>query len=142
MPNYIENDFYFTHDGDFIISHDKDLLDTSESPYRSLFQGIDARLNFNRGEWPGRNNSIGANIIDFIGKPNTEETGDEIKLRIISSLTSNGFISQKDLSVEMIPIDKNVILAKILIRVGNSIVSYSTKFSLREKTYGRKGKII
>lgn len=141
MPNYIENDFWFSHDGDFLLSHDKDILDTSDSPYRSLFQGIDSRLNFNKGEWPGKNNNIGANIVDFIGKPNTEETGDEIKLRIINSLTQDNFLSEKDLSVEMIPLDENVILAKLYIKVGSTVATYTTKFSLREKTYGRKGKI-
>lgn len=141
MPNYIENDIWFSHDGDFLLSHDKDLLDTNDSSYRSLFQGIDSILNFNKGEWPGRNNSTGANIIDFIGKPNTEETGDEIKLRIINSLTQNGFISEKNLSVEMIPLDVNIIMAKLYIRIGSTIATYTTKFSLREKTYGRKGKI-
>lgn len=141
MAKYIETDLYFSDDGDFILSANKDLQDTSTNPHRSLIQGIKARLNFNRGEWPGRGNDIGANLSDFYGKQNTETTGEQLKLRVINELTKGGFIAVNDLFVDVIPLDTHVLLVKILVRAGNTIIPFNTRFSLREKTYGKKGKI-
>jgi|SRR3990167_3402275 len=132
MPSYINTDIYYSDDGDFILSAQKDLESTATDPYRSLLQSIRARLNHRRGEWPGRGRDIGANLSDFHGKPNTEEIGDDVKLRVINELTKSGFISINDLFVDVIPVSKTSILIKIRIRTSAGVFELNTRFSLRE----------
>lgn len=131
MP-VVNNDLYFNEEGDLVISSNKDLQDTGNNQYRSLIQGIRARLNFRQGEWPYKGSLIGANLSDFYGLPNTRETGELIKTRVINTLTSDDFISLKNLFVDVIPLTKNLINIKIDINVGNKIITYNSKFSLRE----------
>lgn len=132
MPQYVTNDIFFSDDGDFVLSAQKDLEATGSDPYRSLLQSIRSRLNFRRGEWPGRARDIGANLTDFNGKPNTEEIGEDIKLRVINELTKGGFISVNDLFVDVIPVAKTAILIKIRVRTAAGIFEVNTRFSFRE----------
>lgn len=134
--NYITNDFYFSEDGDFILSANRDIQETSSDPYRSLFQEIKARLNYNRGEWP---NNLGANITDFNGKENTRENAEKIKLRMTTELTRNGFLNIKDFNITIVPLSSETLLAIINIKSGTKLLTYNHKFSNREKTFGTKG---
>lgn len=133
MPKYTNTDLYFSDDGDFILSTNKDLYSTIGDPNRSLIQGIRSRLNFRGGEWPGRGDTLGANITDFIGKNNTAEIGEQIKLRVISELTSGGFISANDLLVDIVPISKTQLLVLLKVRTIGGLFEYRTQFSLREE---------
>jgi hypothetical protein len=141
MADYKNTDLYWSDDGDFILSANKDIEDTSTESFRSLIQGIKARLNFNVGEWPGRGARIGANLADFHGKPNTEATGNLIKSRIISELTKSGFIATADLFVDVFPISLYAVLAKIVVRTPVGLVTYNQRFSIREEAFGKKGEV-
>ena len=134
-----EVDFYFSDDGDFIVDNNADLMDTSEDSYRSLIQGVMTRLNYNKNEWPGSGAFIGANMSEFQGMPNTAETGDKIRTRIISELTRHGFIKQANLNVTVVPLSHKTILCKIMIKVANNILQYNYRFSFRERTAYAKG---
>lgn len=141
MADYKKTDIYWSDDGDFILSANKDFEDTSTESFRSLMQGIKARLNFNVGEWPGRGSKIGANLADFHGKPNTEATGTLIKSRIISELTKGAFIASSDLFVDVFPISLHAVLAKIVVRTPVGLVTYNQRFSIREEAFGKKGEV-
>jgi hypothetical protein len=141
MSDYKNTDLYWSDDGDFILSANKDLEDTSTEAFRSLVQGIKARLNYNVGDWPGRAAKLGANLADFNGKPNTETTGDLIKSRISSELTKGGFIATSDLFVDVFPISLHAVLAKIVVRTPVGLVTYNQRFSIREEAFGKKGEV-
>lgn len=138
MGNYNSTDFYFSADGDFLLSENKDVMDTSTNSQRSFTQEIYSRLNFRKGEWPGAP-TVGIDLSDFIGKPNTAEQADKIKFRVIMALTMGGFISTNDLLVDVIPLSNFLVLVKITVRSGNNIVPYFMRYSLREKSFGEKG---
>lgn len=124
---YVNNDFYFSDDGDFILSANKDFQDTISSPYRSLYQEIKTRLD--------------KSLDDFLGKENNLETSLKIKLRVITELTKFSLIANNDLNVDVIPLGKELVLIKIFVRSGNKINVFNHKFSTREKDFGNKGKI-
>lgn len=114
--NYDSNDLMVTSRGGFIIGHDGDLLDTLSDPLRSLFQEIRTRVMSSIGDW-SIYPSLGASIEDFIGEPNNKLTAESIKIRIISSLTKNGFINSADLMVKYTPVDINRILFRVSVKV-------------------------
>lgn len=124
---YVNNDFYFSDDGDFILSANKDFQDTISSPYRSLAQEIKTRLD--------------RSLDDFLGKQNTLDTGNKIKLRVITELTKYSLVATSDLNVDVIPTGKESVLIKIFIKSGNKITVFNHKFSTREKSFGNKGKV-
>lgn len=142
MPKYINNDLYLSNDGDFLLSSQKDFESTINDPLRSLTQGIRTRLNFRTGEWPGFGKSLGANLTDFLGKPNTKENGDLIKMRVINELTKGNFLSINDIVVDVIPIAANQVTIKLKVKTAAGVFEYNTKFSFREDyTSMNKGEI-
>lgn len=122
---YINNDFYFSDDGDFVLSANKDFQDTISSPYRSLAQEIKTILN--------------KSLDDFLGKTNTLELSLKIKLRVITELTKYGLIAVNDLNVDVIPLSNVSLLIKIFVRSGNKITIFNHKFSTKEKSFENKG---
>lgn len=122
---YINNDFYFSDDGDFVLSANKDFQDTISSPYRSLAQEIKTILN--------------KSLDDFLGKTNTLELSLKIKLRVITELTKYGLIAANDLNVDVIPLSNVSLLIKIFVRSGNKITIFNHKFSTKEKSFENKG---
>lgn len=131
----MEKDFYFSDDGEFILDENKDIMDTSYDYNRSLIQGIQARLKFNKNEWPGASKNVGANISEFQGKPNTAEVGAQIKTRIIVELTKDGFLKTTDLKVDIIPFSETEIICKILVKSKGKVLVYNHYFSYREKPH-------
>jgi len=129
MSDYIDNDLYFSLDGDFILSSNKDIQDTSQNPYRSLFQEIKARLE-DRDSWT---KGFGANLKDFVGKKSSEELAEKMKVRIFNELTKYSLVSSSDLNIDIIPTSPTDLLISIRVRtVGNKFISFHEKFSLME----------
>lgn len=98
------NDLYFTDAGDFVLGANGDLEDTKLHAYRGFIQRVKTRMMSKRGEWilqPG----VGADLSEFAGQPNTRETGDRIKSRVITELTWDGLLQSQELIVDVIPVD-------------------------------------
>ena len=108
-------DIALTDDGDlYLKSYDeeKDLM-YAHTP-QVLKQGIMARLKTQNPDWYTYP-SIGANLEDFIGEPNTEETANSIKKHIIRALTYDDFIGASSLEVYPVPLNRTTIIFYIVI---------------------------
>lgn len=90
-----------SEDGDIVLDYAGDIMLAEGTDY--VIQSVRNRLKSVTVDWFYDN--IGADLIDFLGYPNSRETADAIKERIVSSLTHDGLIAEEDLFVRIVPID-------------------------------------
>jgi len=112
---YDKTDAVWTSRGDFAI-HAGDLADTKSDPLRSLYQEIKTRVKSELGEWY-HHRKLGATLSDFVGEPNDKTTAEAIKLRIIASLTNDGFVKSSDLKVTYMPVDLDRLFFRLSVSV-------------------------
>jgi hypothetical protein len=107
LKKYNESlDFYFSSNGDFCLDDTGMLKDTKNDKYRYFIQRVNNRLSSTHGDW-SLAPRVGANLTDFLGSPNTAATGESIRRRVYTELTRDGFVSGKDLKVEVIPLSQS-----------------------------------
>lgn len=115
MPNVYDSvDLSFGWNGDFSISGDGDLEDTSNDGLQSLIDQIHDLCASTFKDWelyPSR----GAGLDDFIGEPNNRTTGNRIHDRLRTSIISAGLVSEDDLAIRVSPIHANKVLIVISI---------------------------
>lgn len=112
MPFDDRRDLYFTSEGDFVISETSDLEETKNHQYRNLIQQILTRLMSSKGDW-ALQPTLGASLGNYLGQPNTRETGDKIKTRILSELSRGGLLAPSSLKVEIAPVTATGIIILI-----------------------------
>ena len=113
---YDRNDFAWTSRGDYVISHDGDIMDTDADPLRSLFQEVKTRIESDVGDW-ALSPKIGASLSDYVGEPNSKLTAESIKTRIKASLTQDGLVNTSDLTIRYMPVDVDRLMFRVSIRV-------------------------
>ena len=134
---YDKVDCFWTSRGDFMISGDGDIMDTNFDPLRSLAQEVRTRIESDQGDWvvfP----ATGSNLRDFVGEPNNQYTAEAIKTRMHGSLTRDGFINNRDINIQYMPIDRDKLMVRLTVTVAptarngnsqslvlNSIYNYS-----------------
>lgn len=114
MAVYDDIDCSFSWNGDYLLSHDSDLSDTSDDTLKSIIQDIHSICASAFEDWefsPRR----AAGLDDFVGEPNTITTGDRIHDRIRLALTSNGVVLEDDLDIRIMPVHIHKVLAIIKI---------------------------
>lgn len=107
-------DLDFTFDGDFIINGQGDIKDTSEDLLLSFRNEIASIVKSNLEDWR-EDPSIGANLEDFVGEPNTKDIADAVKSRIASALSL--IIRESDVSIKAVPVNVHKLLVIITIEV-------------------------
>jgi len=133
---YDKVDCLWTSLGDFMIG-EGDILTTEYDPLRSLAQEVITRIESDQSDWvvfP----TVGSNLRDFVGESNNPYTAESIKTRIHGALTRDGFINNRDITIQLMPIDRDKLMIRLSIRVAptaingnsqtlviNSIYSYS-----------------
>ena len=118
-------DLYFTEEGDFYYDEDRDdFSDTKDDQYRGLLQKIHTRLSSTTGDW-AMQADIGSNLGDFVGKPNTQAIGEQIKRRIYSALSNGSLLNSKELAVDVIPITRKKLAIILSINPGD-VANYIT----------------
>lgn len=75
---------------------------------------------------------MGCSLEELIGEPNSLDTGSEIKARIISGLTHDGWLSDDEIEVIVQPINLTQILATIIITFNGEESSLSISLDLSE----------
>jgi len=98
-------DLYFSDDGDFSLGSNNDLEDTNKYDYRGFMQRILTRLSSKKREW-AQAAHLGANLSDFVGKPNTEEIGNRIQDRIYSVLLQEDLLYGHEFTIDVVPVTK------------------------------------
>lgn len=125
MANYDSLDLDVTWDLDYIPDEDGDLKDTSEDLLLSLKHEIATVVKSEAFDWE-KDITLGANLSDYTGEPNTRETGEALQNRVKSAITNQGIVQNQDLTVRVIPVHAHQVL--IMIRVaaeaspGNNLV--------------------
>lgn len=117
MPvNKTSKDFHWTSDGDIRLGDNGDIARADIAEGRITRQLMLKKLQSRKGDWK-LSEEIGANLVDFVGLPNTRETGQLIQSAVIQALTEDGTVLPNNLEVDVYPEDKNritvVIIAKI-----------------------------
>ena len=124
MAIYDAIDLEWMWDGDFARGKDGDLKDTSYDLIQALIQEIQAVVKSDIGDWK-EHPTLAAGIKDYQGEPNTRKTGDAIKNRVISILTSHNIVKRGDLDVRVIPVHIHEVLIMIKVNAtatsGNSL---------------------
>jgi len=105
MANFYDGiDLRFTNNGDFVIS-EGDLQDTSHDSLLSIVQDIQTVAKSVFNDWEMYPN-YAAGLDDFIGEPNSRETGLLLKERIRLALIAAGIVLEDDLKVFVFPIHR------------------------------------
>jgi hypothetical protein len=109
-------DLYFTADGDFKLDTTGDLQDTGDDPYRSLRQEVATLVTANLNDW-ALNPSLGANLSQLIGRPNNQETAEQVQGQITQAL-SQGLLKETDFRVDVVPLDTFTLGVLLIVQVG------------------------
>lgn len=133
MAYEYQKDIFFTSEGDFVLGSNKDLKTTELDVYRGLIQRINKRIMSTHGDWPLQD-SLGATLGDFVGMPNTRETGALLKSRISSELSRDSLLSAKDVQVNVFPISNTQILISIAVSLHsfNGFVNLQYTYDMRD----------
>lgn len=114
MANYDSIDLDWTWDGDFILGDDGDLADTAGDYLTSLQNEIRTVMRSELSDWQ-EHPILGCGLSDFRGEPNTRETAEAMRTRILSRLVSSGIVSQEDCFIRIIPVHAHQVLVMIRI---------------------------
>ena len=116
MPQvYDKTDFIWGSRGDIVLNAG-DVMDTYADPLRSLYQEVRTRVMSALNDWKNYPD-LGATLSDFVGEPNNKATAENVKIRVITSITRNGLVKNSDIKVRYAPIDVDKLMVRITISV-------------------------
>lgn len=113
MGNYDHIDASFGYNGDFDL-HGGDLKTTVSDALQSVLDQIHTVTASSVNDWLIYSKK-GATLDDFVGEPNTRETGNAIRNRVYMALVSAEIVNASDLEVKVIPVHINKVL--IIVRI-------------------------
>ena len=118
MPIDIQTkDLLWTADGDLYLDPDGDgdIYVATEIGDEILSSAIIKRLASTEGDWQTVP-SLGANLSDFMGLPNTAETAAYLHSRILNTLTQDLLIRSADITLQIVPIGPHELLVVLLVK--------------------------
>lgn len=128
MPLYRKNvDLYWSQDGDYTFN-EGDIGDTRVEQFRGIVQQIMSRIVSARGDWPLQTD-IGASMSDFLGRPNSRTTGDEIKRRLLGELVREGMVSASHVAIDVVPIARHSVMIIIKFAPPESTKAFNILFT-------------
>lgn len=131
---YDKSDLFWTSRGDYLIGNDGDVMDTKYDPLRSLLQEIRTRVEADQGDWivfP----TVGSDMRDFVGEPNSPTTAEAIKTRVIAALARDGFVHTRDMKIQYMPIDRDKLLLRVSIDVAPTAENGNSETLIRTMLY-------
>jgi len=114
MRSFRVNDLEWVWSGDLVLNDGGDVKDTSRNPLLSFIQEARTRVRSDLYDW-AIHPHIGAGLSDFIGEPNTKQTAESGKARIIAALIKDDFCNQDAIDVRYVPVDRHQILYRVKI---------------------------
>lgn len=109
-------DLMLTHDGDLYLDERGDLATVSGDNF--IVQSVYNRLRSVTVGW--FYDHVGADLEDFIGKPNTRETADVMARQVLAALTADGLVGEEDLFIKPVPLDRSVVALFVFVRLAGS----------------------
>jgi len=97
--------------------------------YMSEKQVIINRLKTDNPDWQ-IHPSIGANLSDLVGMPNSRKTGEHGEMLITNCLTADGFISGSNLSVKGVPVSQKEILFYVTVQSSTTAIELAVVVDL------------
>lgn len=117
MPkNQDSIDLFFNGAGDITIDGDRDVASTEHDILLSLKQEIRNRVKSDLSDWTVHP-WIGAGLTEIVGEPNSKETAEIGKEKILNSLTTGAFVAAQDVNITYMPVSKDAIAYRIKISV-------------------------
>jgi hypothetical protein len=108
-------DCIFDNNGDFMIGDDGDIADSRQDPLAGVIDYIRSIVRSNVGDWE-LNPSLASELTDFVGMPNTRDTGAQIESRVRTSIILGNVISASDVSVRVVPVRADTVLVLVSVR--------------------------
>ena len=129
-------DIYLTPDGDLFMDKDKgrDLYRAGPGKNELLESLVAKRLLSSKGDWQFAP-YCGANLVDFIGQPNTRTTAEYIKAQIAQSLNEDNMLIATAFEIDIAPTDENTVLLLLSmtgIETGSPIIRQAYGYDLRD----------
>src|SRR5688500_1579290 len=103
MANYDSIDLDWSWDGDYAVDQYGDIQDTSRDYLLSLANEVQTVMKSESSDWE-KDITLGANLVDFVGEPNTRETGSSLEARVKAAIVNQGIIQGGDISVRIVPV--------------------------------------
>lgn len=125
--NLDSRDIQFSWNGDILLEAG-DIKTTQSDGLQSLEDQIRIVVSSSLGDWeiyPGK----GAGLDDYVGYPNTKNTGEAIHDRVRLAIVSAGLVYEEDLEIKVIPVHIHRVL--IVVRV-NALPSVTNRLSTGE----------
>jgi hypothetical protein len=122
-------DIHMTVDGDLELSADGDFKFSVNS--QAVIDNILFRLKTYKGDWL-LGPECGASLEKFMGEPNNSETGELIERYAYNALTHDGFLSDNELNLDAIPIDRNTVSLFVEAVYNDEPISLVANLELRE----------
>lgn len=109
-------DLFFNTAGDITIDGDKDIASTEHDMLLSFKQEIRNRVKSDFMDWiihPW----IGAGLTEIVGEPNSRETAEIGKEKILNSLTTGAFVAAEDVNITYMPVSKDALVYVIKVNI-------------------------
>lgn len=119
MGNYDSLDLTWTWDGDLVEGEDGDLATNTEDYLVSLETEIQTILKSESSDWL-IHPTLGANLSEFRGEPNTREVAEAMEERVVSALTTPGIVKPEDLNVRVVPVGPYQVLVTIAVTANST----------------------
>ena len=116
MGFYDAIDLLWDENGDYIVGEDGDIASTEDDLLVAFLQQVRTLLIAEVADWES-DPMFSTGLKDFVGEPNTSETGRDIEDRIISSLIYNEIANADDLYVRVVPVKPDAVLAVVSVAV-------------------------
>ena len=118
--NYDNIDFYFSDDGDLSLGDSGDIADTSYDHIVSLQQQVIFAMKNDLGDWV-EYPTIGTNLREFVGEPNTRENARKIEAKVKNVLINAISIQKQDLEVNVNAAGVHSVYIEIIINADATI---------------------
>lgn len=112
MPRQYGNEVKQSFLGDFARDASGDIAQTA-IPEEALEYISTNRIKTIDGDWIYE--GISANLLQYVGEPNTRETAEKIQKSIVLALTNDKLISRASLRVKVVPIDQTTIMIFVFV---------------------------
>lgn len=136
MANYYDSIDIMWDDtaGDFVLSNEGDIASTIHDPLRAVLQDIFTRVKSDKGDW-SETPRLGASLSDFVGEANSENTGLQIRKRLLSALQTYGTINESDIFIDVVPISNSQVAVTIKLATLPTALNSSTRILSRTFVY-------